>query len=77
MSHPRVWAVCIVRQSVILKTPKKHLTLNEAKAFTKAYNRITDDRVAVVVRHPLQRALAARTSRTPTAGRKLLTIEIR
>jgi hypothetical protein len=58
----RSFAVAIVRESVILSVPCRHLSLGEARAFCREYNADVTDRVAIVMVHPIARAIA--TART-------------
>lgn len=67
MSHSRSYAVAIVRASVILAVPKHHLPLREAAAFARGYNRLKDDRQAVVMLHPIFRAISKASSRSRLA----------
>lgn len=68
MSHPKDrFAVGIVAHSMILSFPRTRLTLREASAFARAYNRVTEERIAVVMRHPISRAISIARARSRSA----------
>lgn len=54
---PRQYAIGVFRNSTVTDVAARHLTLREAIAFAKAYNRVADSRFAVVMRHPIARAI--------------------
>jgi hypothetical protein len=54
----RRYAVAIIRQRQIVSVPQRHLSIREAVAYARSYNIPADDLVAVVMRHPISRAMA-------------------
>jgi hypothetical protein len=58
MSRNRSYAVGIVSDSRVLSIVERHSTLREAAAFARAYNRLGDDRQAVIIPHPISRAIS-------------------
>jgi len=57
MSSSR-YAVAIVVSARITSIVERHVSLREAVAFVASYNRFTPDRQAVVLRHPISRAIS-------------------
>jgi hypothetical protein len=54
----RKFAVLLVSDGRILSAFRRYIPLREAVAYAKAYNRTSRERFALVVRHPIARALA-------------------
>jgi hypothetical protein len=58
----RNYAVVLTSSGRIESVPLRYVSRREAVAFTRAYNRHPGERFALVVRHPIQRALAVTNS---------------
>ncbi len=54
----RDYAVLLAVKGRITKTLRRRLSLSEAVAFARSYNRIDDDHLALLVRHPISRAIS-------------------
>lgn len=63
----RSYAVGIVANSTFLFFPCRHVSRREAEAYARSYNRITCERFAVVLRHPISRAISQARSKSRSA----------
>jgi hypothetical protein len=58
MSHTRRYAVGIVVNGRIESIAQRHMSVREAVGFLRGYNRIKDERTAVILSHPISRAIS-------------------
>jgi hypothetical protein len=59
MSHSsRSYAVGIIEQGRVDSIPENNLSLQEAVAFVRSYNEADQDRQAVILTHPISRAIS-------------------
>lgn len=61
---PRKYAVLIVAGGRILKVAQRCLSLREAIGYTRSFNGWDDGRVALIVRHPISRAISRARSKS-------------
>lgn len=64
MPTPRNCAIAIVACGQIKSICQRYLSAPEALSFAEAYNRVDEDRQAVVVLHPISRAICRAKSRS-------------
>lgn len=62
--HGRKFAVAIVDRGNVESVACRRLSLGEAAAFARSYNRVKDRRTAIVVRHPIRLATSQANSRS-------------
>jgi len=58
MSLCRNYAVGIIVSGRITAIVERHVSIREAVAFCRAYNRLDDDRQAVILTYPISRAIS-------------------
>ena len=64
MSISRRFAVGIVSENRIVEIAERHVSLAEAAGFLRGYNRVDNGRYAVILRHPISRAIATATAQS-------------
>ena len=57
MSLCRKYAIGVVVAGRITSIIEEHVSIREAVAFARSYNRFDDDRQAVILRYPISRAI--------------------
>jgi len=64
MSCSRSYAVGIVIGTSIVSIVERRVSLQEAAGFVRSYNSIDDERQAVIITHPISRAILLASSKS-------------
>lgn len=62
--NKRIYAVGIVSSSLITSIAERHVSLQEAASFVQAYNCLDGERQAVILAHPISRAISHARSKS-------------
>lgn len=60
----RRYAVVLLEAGRVLSFPRRRLSFQEASAFARTYNRLGEERTAIVVCHPISRAISQARARS-------------
>jgi hypothetical protein len=66
-SYPKDFAVALVTDGVIVSIPYRRLTFPQAEIFSKVHNRLDPAHPAVIVTHPISRAILRTNSKSRSA----------
>jgi hypothetical protein len=57
MKSDSMFAVAILENNSVVEIPKKHLSITEAASYAATYNRLDHKRAAVILTHPISKAI--------------------
>lgn len=61
------FAIGVIEDRQLVRVPQQHLSAAEAVAYLQAYNRLERDRQAVILLHPISRAICRARSKSRSA----------